>query len=34
MADKNKHIAVIPPEQMEIYTCLDNVNVDFTYLKL
>lgn len=34
MADKNKHIAVIPPEQMEIYTNLDNANVDFTYLKL
>lgn len=34
MADKNKKIAVITPEQMEIYTNLDNVNVDFTYLKL
>lgn len=34
MADKNKHIAVIPPEQMDIYTNLDNIDVDFTYLKL
>lgn len=34
MADKNRKIAVIPPEEMEIYTNLDNANVDFTYLKL
>lgn len=34
MADKNRKIAVIPPEQMDIYTNLDNADVDFTYLKL
>lgn len=34
MANARKEIAVIPPDQMDIYTNLDTINVDFTYLKL
>ena len=34
IANSKREIAVIPPEQMEIYTNLDDIKLDFIYLKL